>query len=50
MSKPKVMGYQKAYTPNNRADFRRRKRGRNPADRVKPGKDAAGTGKKEGAV
>lgn len=36
MSKPKKLGIQKPYTPNNRADFRNRKRGRNPADRAKP--------------
>lgn len=36
MSKPKTLGIQKPYTPNNRADYRKHKRGRNPADRVKP--------------
>ena len=35
MGKPKMLGYFKPYTPNNRADFRNRKRGRNPADRAK---------------
>lgn len=35
MSKPKMLGYFKPYKPNNRADFRNRKRGRNPADRAK---------------
>ena len=39
MSKPKMLGIQKPYTPNNRADYRKRKRGRNPADRVKPGNE-----------
>lgn len=47
MSKPKALGCQKPYTPNNRADFRKRKRGRNPADRVKAAKDGTATGKKE---
>lgn len=48
MGKPKMLGYFKPYTPNNRADFRHRKRGRNPADRVKPATDTnVGHKKKE---
>lgn len=39
MSKPKKLGLQKPYTPNNRADYRKRKRGCNPADRAKPGNE-----------
>ena len=39
MGKPKMLGYQKPYTPNNRADFRNRKRSRNPVDHVKTAKD-----------
>lgn len=47
MGKPRILGYQKPYTPNNRADFRNRKRGRNPADHVKPAKDIKVPSKKE---
>lgn len=49
MSKPNMLGYQKPYKPNNRADFRSRKRGRNRADGVKAGKDTNVPGKKEPA-
>ena len=47
MAKAKMLGYQKPYTPNNRADFRNRKRGRNPADHVRPAKDIKVLSKKE---
>lgn len=47
MGKPKTLGQQKPYTPNNRADFRNRKRGRNPMDRVKIAKDIKVPSKKE---
>lgn len=49
MGKPKMLGYQKPYKPNNRADFRSRKRGRNPADHVKTAKDIKVPRKKEEA-
>lgn len=49
MGKPKKLGYQKPYTPNNRADFLSRKRGRNPADHAKPAKDIKVPSKKEEA-
>ena len=49
MGKPKMLGYQKPYTPNNRADFCSRKRGRNPVDRVKTAKDIKVPSKKEEA-
>lgn len=39
MSKAKILGYNKPYIPNNRADKRKKKRGRNPADRIKNVKD-----------
>lgn len=45
MGKPKMLGYQKPYKPNNRADFRNRKRGWNPVNRIKPTKEVASNGK-----
>lgn len=39
MSKAKRLGYQKPYIHNNRVDKRKKKRGRNPADRIKNVKD-----------
>lgn len=49
MGKAKMLGYQKPYPPNNRADFLSRKRGRNPVDHVKPAKDIKVPSKKEEA-
>lgn len=49
MGKAKMLGYKKPYTPNNRADFLSRKRGRNPVDRVKTDKDIKVPSKKEEA-
>ena len=49
MAKAKTLGQQKPYKPNNRPDFRSRKRGRNPADHVKPAKDIKVPSKKEEA-
>ena len=39
MGKAKMLGYNKPYIPNNQADKRKKKRGRNPADRIKNVKD-----------
>lgn len=39
MGKPKMLGQQKPYIPNNRAGFHDRKRGRNSAERLKTAKD-----------
>lgn len=39
MGKAKMLGYNKPYMPNNRVDKRKKKRGRNPADRIKNVKD-----------
>lgn len=46
MSKAKILGYNKPYIPNNRADKRKKKRGRNPADRIKVVNDINVAGKK----
>lgn len=47
MGKAKMLVYNKPYIPNNQADKRKKKRGRNPADRIKVVKDMNVPAKKE---
>ena len=46
MSKARMLGYNNTYIPNNRVDKRKKKRGRNPADRIIPSKKEAAGDKK----